>query len=306
MSGVPQGSVLGPICFIIYINSIDKSLTDKDSFISKFADDTKVGRAILSVNDNVILQNDLNALVDWSKTWKMQFNASKCKILHFGRTNPQHSYYMEGVELEKSDKEKDVGVLITNTLKPTSQCSTAAARANSVLGQMSRALSFRNKKTWIPLYKTYVRPHLEYCAQAWSPWTQHDTDLLENVQKRAVRMTSGLQGQSYEDKLSELGLTTLSERRIRGDLIMVWKILHNHDDVSYSTWFRLASSDAVQNTRLSSGLLNLRQSRFNSETRRHFFSQRVIEKWNNLPETVKNAPSVNSFKNNYDNWLKNQ
>ena len=92
-------------------------------------------------------------------------------------------------------------------------------KANLVLGRMARSFTYRDKNVWVRLYKTYVRPHLEYCVQSWSPWTQADIKVLEDVQRRAIRMVSGLQGDSYEGKLAELGLLTLEERRIRGDLL---------------------------------------------------------------------------------------
>ena len=125
-----------------------------------------------------------------------------------------------------------------------------------VLGQMSRAFHYRDKITWIKLYKTYVRCHLEYSVQAWNPWLQADKNLLEAVQKRAVRMVSGLEGKEYHDRLREVGLTTLEERRVRGDMIETWKILNGKEDVSPATWFRMAS-EGDQTTRLGSHRLNL-------------------------------------------------
>ena len=94
--------------------------------------------------------------------------------------------------MEKVDVEKDVGVMVANILKPSKQCSSAAGKANGVLGQVSRAVKYRDKRTFVQLYKVYVRPHLEYCIQAWSPYTQADKDKLEQVQRRAVNMVRGL------------------------------------------------------------------------------------------------------------------
>ena len=102
---------------------------------------------------------------------------------------------------------------------------------------MARGLHYRDKYTWIRLYRQYCRPHLETCIQAWSPSAKGDIDLLEAVQQRAVRMCSGLKGKTYTDRLTEVGLTTLEERRRRGDMIQVWKTLHQHDDMEPSTWF---------------------------------------------------------------------
>ena len=300
LSGVPQGSVLGPLLFIIFINLIDEALIDLISFIKKFADDTKVGRKIQTVLDSENLQNDLNMLLEWSKNWKMQFNEDKCKVIHFGKKNPCFNYSMNGISLESMDSEKDVGVMIHNSLKPSLQCNTSAKKANKVLGQMSRSLSYRDKNTWISLYKTYVRPHLEYCVQAWNPWLNKDIEMLENVQKRAVRMVTNLKGNSYEEKLKEVGLTSLAERRSRGDMIQVWKILHNHDNVK-NCWFKMAS-ESLRTTRLTSSAWNLTLPITNSDLRRNFFSIRVINNWNALPEHIKSAKSLNLFKNYFDIW----
>ena len=157
---------------------------------------------------------------------------------------------------------------------------------------------------WLRLYKMYVRPHLEYAVQAWSPWTQHDIKVLEDVQRRAVRMISGLRAQSYEDKLYELDLMSLEDRRIRGDLIQTWKILHGVDNVSEGTWFTRLHSTSVRDTRASSSPYTLVQNLANSELRRNMFSYRVVRSWNSLPLKVQSSVSINAFKNNYDVWFK--
>ena len=121
--------------------------------------------------------------------------------------------------MEATYEEKDVGVIITKTLKPSVQCARAAKKANQVLGQMARSITYRDKYTFLRLYKVYVRPHLQYCSSAWSPYSVADKELLESVQKRAVRMITNLSGTTYEEKLRELGLVTLEENRTRGDMV---------------------------------------------------------------------------------------
>ena len=151
----------------------------------------------------------------------MEFNISKCKVMHFGRNNPRHDYRMKGRLLEKTEEERDLGVMTMASAKPAAQCAKAARTAQAVLGQIARAFHFRDWEIFLGLYRQYIRPHLEFSVQAWAPWCQRDKELLENVQKRAVRMISGLRSELYEDRLKELGLTSLEERRHRADMALV-------------------------------------------------------------------------------------
>ena len=219
---------------------------------------------------------------------------------------------MGGKQLLVTEEEKDLGVMIHKSLKAATQVAKAAKKANQVLGQIARAFSYRDKVHFVKLYRVYVLCHLEYSVQSWCPHLQQDIDVLEAVQRRAVRMISGLSG-SYEEKLRQVGLTTLSERRIRGDMIQTYKILHQVDDLPVSTFFKIAGANHNHATRLGQGLgpnditvstLNLAKPTYVREQRSHFFSHRVVDKWNALPSYVKFSTSVNNFKNNYDNHIR--
>ena len=200
--------------------------------------------------------------------------------------------------MEASKFEKDVGVLINDDLKPSLQCAKAAGKANQVLGQISRGVSYRDKDTLLRLYKTYVRPHLEYCQAAWSPWGIGDRQVLEKVQQRAVRMMTNLKSKSYEGRLKELGLTSLVERRKRGDMITMFRIMTGKDKVDPSLWFSVPRSEAAS-TRQNTGWLNVKKpARSNLEVRRNQFSQRVVDDWNWLPDWVKKStPSRTTLTN---------
>ena len=306
-SGVPQGSVLGPVCFVVFINDIDEVVDLVNGFIFKFADDTKFGRVIKSDEDRASMQEDINKLLEWANTWQMEFNKKKCKIMHFGLKNPRYSYHMggfapAGVVLEEVSEEKDLGVIISDTLKPASQCAKAAKKANSVLGQMSRSFSFRDKHVWIRLYKTFVRPHLEFCVQAWSPWYVKDCELLEKVQKRAVDQVVGLRSHTYEDKLEELGLPSLKARRQRGDVIQVWKYLHGVN-LGGENLLQRASVDHSVVTRHTMNPMNISRGESHYEVRKNSFVLRCANLWNTLPSNIQNAETLEEFKSEYDAFV---
>ncbi len=135
--------------------------------------------------------------------------------------------------------------------------------------------------------------------QAWNPWTQQDTDIWEKVHRRAVAIVSGLQGVTYEERLEELEMTTLEERRHRADMLQVFMILTEKDNVDKSTWFKMASEGTVRMTQ-ATGTLNLVKPRTRLEVRSNFFSIRVVEEWNKVPENIKMARSVGQFKRLYN------
>ena len=190
--------------------------------------------------------------------------------------------------MKSTEEERDVGVTIHRSLKPSKQCAQAAAKANQVLGQISRAFHYRDR-------------HLEFAVPTWYPWSTADIELLEKVQVRAIRMVSGLQG-TYEDKLRELNLQTLEERWRRADMIQTHKIIHGIDKVDRHTWFNFVSN-TDRNTRALSDNLNLSKPNARLEIRRNFYFNRVIDSWNRLPFDVKRAASTNQFKNMYDNLV---
>ena len=303
-SGVPQGSVLGPTLFLIYINDIDNAVQFTSSVLKKFADDTKWGMVVENMHDRMMFQQGLDNLMEWSNEWQMLFNVEKCHIIHAGRNNNGFQYTMNGRTLDEVDSEKDVGVLLHKSFKPSFQCARAAAKANAVLGQLSRGISYRDSKTFISLYKTFVRPHLEYCSQAWSPWNKADIEVLEAVQRRAIMMVTNLRGRSYEERLAELEMVTLEKRRLRGDLIQAYKVLSGKDDVNASTWFNFPElKDGQVTTRAASGVLNVVRNEGRSDIRRNFWSVRVCDPWNHLPEEVKMQSTTNGFKNALDGFL---
>ena len=202
---------------------------------------------------------------------------------------------MRGSKLESTEEERDLGVLMSRKQKLGPQCAKAARTAQTVLGQLGRAFHFRDRHVFVQLYTTYVCQHLEFAGQAWAPWTAADKGVLENVQRRAVRMVSGLRSADYEGRLKKLNMTSLEERRHQADMQYVYKVLTGREDVDRDQWFTMAS-ESVRTTRVTSHKLNVRVRHGRLDNRRNFFSVRVSGQWNDIPGHIKDIKTVAGFK----------
>ena len=182
LSGVPQGSVLGPLLFLLFVNDLPEWII---SSIKMFADDTKIWRTLKTESDGVLLQSDIDSLLEWSKKWQLTFNPEKCKTMHLGH-GPHTEYHMvdagNRIKLAEVDTEKDLGIYVTSDLKSSAQCAQAVRKANSVLAMVRRNFKRLDAEDFLVIYKAYIRPHLEYAIQAWSPHLRKDIDSLEKIQ----------------------------------------------------------------------------------------------------------------------------
>ena len=186
-----------------------------------------------------ILQRDLDSIKNWAVKWKMEFNVDKCKVMHLGSGNPRHTYTMGGEDLAVTTEEKDLGVIFDEKLEFSKHIKVIVGKANRMLGMIRRGFTCLDREIFKLLYPVLVRPLLEYCVQVWSPNKQMDIDLIEKVQKRAVKMVPGMKDLSYEERLVKLGLTKLVERRFRGDMIETYKLLTNKEGISRNIFFEL-------------------------------------------------------------------
>ena len=223
-SGVPQGSVLGPLLFVLFINDLPENL---QTCVKLFADDLKL---IGNTNNYDKIVSDISLLEEWEETWLLRFNPLKCKVLHIDKNdNPMKDYFIDGVKLTTVESECDLGVLTNSTLDWSDNVKDSIAKANRMIGWISRNVIDRSREVMLLVYKALIRPHVEYCVQIWTPTARQGnwpTILaLEKVQRKFTRLIEGVGVLPYGERLNKLGLTTLAERRIRGDLIETFKIL---------------------------------------------------------------------------------
>ena len=224
-------------------------------------------------------------------------DGQKCKVMHIGLNNPAYNYTMNNIALTPVEEEKDLGVLIHNFMKTSRHCEEAVKKANKALGIIKRNIKYKTKFNIMQLYKSLVRPHIEYAVQFWNPHYRKDIVMVEKVQRRATTLIPELSYLSYESRLKELKLTTLEERRTRGDLIQVFRIVKGIDRVAPDKLFTFSHHHMTRGHSLK-----LSKSTVRLDCRKYFFSQRIVSRWNNLPEHVIEAESVTDFKIRLDSY----
>ena len=294
LSGIPQGSVLGPLLFIIFINDLPDYVKSR---VTIFADDLKlVGNA----SDRTIIDKDLENLELWEKRWLLKFNIDKCKVLHLKfNDNLNLEYKLNGIIMTESEQEKDLGVFTSGTLLWNDQISACINKANKMICWITRNLISREKVLMLRIYKALVRPHLQYCVQLWNPAPEHgnwSTILkIEGVQRRFTRMIDEVGLLPYSERLGVLKLTTLIERRTRGDLIEVFKSKKDLSNINGVLRFGRSGLNIISKSN-GSGSAKLKT------LKRNFINERVKSFWNQLPSAVKNSLSLNCFKSGLEDF----
>ena len=258
-----------------------------------------------NLEDFETIQDDLNKLCHWTVSWLMTFNVNKCKLLHIGRNNTNYEYEMfdnhgKVHKLQEVKSEKDLGITVQNDLHFDQHINNTVNRANKLVGLIKRAFSFLNEETLLTLYKTLIRPILDYGNSIWSPTLKKDIRAVENVQRRVTKLLPELRHLSYKERLSKLHLTTLQYRRNRYDMIQMFKIVSNIDDVPTQGLFEFSNTQTRGHSKKLSKIRPLKTIRANS------FFCRTINKWNALPEEIVVSKTVLNFKTQYDQHMNDQ
>lgn len=303
LSGVPQGSVIGPLLFIIFFDDISNSvITDfGKSGIKLYADDAK-----LFDNDSLDLQSSLESFTSWLDEHQLQIAPSKCFSITLSKQNSTvtpPNFMINGNTLEIKSQIKDLGIIISHNLKWHDHISHIYKKASLCSYQIFK--SFRTKNIWVllKLYKVYIRSNLEYNTPVWSPYLQKDVDRIESVQRRFTRFAfrrCGLKFSSYEDRLRQLNLQPLELRRTHYDLSLLYKIINNQSCIKFSEYFIFQPT--FYNLRRNSVQIQTKfRPKFNNKHWNNNFFIRSVKFWNSLPEHVVTAPNLDLFKKRLQN-----
>lgn len=304
VSGVPQGTVVGPLLFLIHINDINEYI--QYSSVASFADDTRIMKEITSPVDSEMLQNDLSSLYDWAKNNNMSFNNNKFEHISYSKkSNISCTHYLaqDGSPIETTQYVRDLGVTFSSDCSFSVHIINASKKARMQTGWILRTFRTRQIIPMMTLYKSLVLPLLEYCCQLWSPWKIQDKQSLEAVQRSFTAKISEVKELNYWERLKSLDLFSLERRRERYTIIYVHKILTgsavNNLDLKFSIHPRLGR------------LCNIRKSHPRATTsvktlKENSFVSRGPKLYNSLPKYLRdtNYTSHEKFKHALDKFLK--
>ena len=301
-SSVPQGTKLGPLLFILYINDIITNF--KFAKVRMYADDLTIYAVVNNFQDKENLQLELNELVKWANKWQLKINFDKCHVIHMGSKNNNFTYRLDLHNIEVSQCEKILGVLLDCNLTFKEHVYETVKKACKMCNIILMNFKHFNNCTLTDLYKCYVRPILEYVSVVWSPHHIYLIDLIENVQRKFTKRLPGLYYMNYCDRLYFCNLEPLEVRRLHNDVIMLYKILHNHVSVNLNNCISLSQTNYTRGNKFK-----LDKFRAKLDVRKCFYAFRIINIWNSLNNHVVACSTINSFvkhlKNvNMDTYLK--
>ena len=298
-SGVPQGTVLGPALFIIYMNNVTEYI--RNVTIQLFADDSKITTAITNSADRNKLLDALKSLLVWTMHNSMEFNDQKFQLLQIGRDDTlKLPYECNDIKIKNSETVRDLGVLVSEDFSFKPHIAEISDRAKNFAAWLLRTFSTRTEEVMLLLLKTYLIPRLEYCSAAWNPHLINEIEQLESVQRSFTSRIDNMEHLNYYERLAKLKLYSLQRRRERFLIIHTWKTFKELAPNDLQLKFHIHSRLGIQADRLP-----LKAKSEKVKTLRHnFFSHSGPRLFNLIPGQIKSAQTLQSFKNNLDKFLR--
>jgi len=292
-SGVVQGSCIGPLLFLIFINDLS-DIFDPQITPKLYADDLKLYTSITSNYNSDSLQQNLDRLEAWANTWQLIISIRKCQTLTLnGRqqaTNPT-TFNIGSSALDNVNNVLDLGVTVSSDLKFSTHVTHIVRKALTRSNLLHRCFISRDTATLVKAFKVYVRPIVEYCSPVWSPHLIKDIELVESVQRKFTKRLPGLWDSSYADRLKAVGLERLDVRRLQLDLIMTYKIMFGLTYLNFNQFFQFTPN---QNTRGHAYKLFVPSASL--DARKYFFSNRIVRVWNELSSNTTDFRSLHAFR----------
>ena len=294
LSGVPQGSVIGPFIFLVYFDKItDITNSFPNVNIRLFADDSK-----LFSRHPQDLQEAINNSDDWLSQHQLALAPEKCAVLKIKKTTVQENanFSLKGHPITEVSNFKDLGIIVSSNLEWSTHIDSIFHKASVTTYQITKSFKSRNIWTWLKIFNTYIRPKVEFNTQIWSPHLKKDIKKIESIQRRFTKFAfdkCSIPYTSYEDRLRQIGYLTLKQRRTYFDLILMYKTINNISDLQFEDYFYLTTSNYF----LRSHSLQIKtKENFNCPKLTHSFFGRTPSLWNALPEKLVESSSLNVFK----------
>ena len=293
LSGVPQGSVLGPLLFLVYIDDVSDILLSDGSALNLYADDMLLYKPVKSPEDFRHIQSDIDCISDWVSCNNLTLNPNKCKTMIISRkrnsVSPPH-LILNGTPLEQVNTFKYLGVLLSSELSWSAHIESICTKARKLIGLLYRRFYGNvNQQSMYSLYCTLVRPHLEYASSIWDPHLVKDIEKLENVQKFAIKMCSKQWDLGYQNLLELSQLPSLQNRRLYLKLCTLYKIIHGY-------FYFPPNIFVPQVSKYNSTLPLLHQPFAHTNTFKSSFVLSSVSIWNHLPHEALTTQSITTFK----------
>ena len=296
ISGVIQGSILGPVLFIMLTNSLLHLIKLP---LGGFADDLKFAADVVIYSQPEV-QQEIDKLATWASAHLMPISSEKSVAMHCGKRQPKHVYTLNGKPMATVDTTVDLGIVKTSDAKYTEQCHAVASKATRSVFAIRRAFQCRAKELLWPAYQTYVLPIVMYCSAVWNPAMKSNIDIVERVQRKVTKIINGLENKTYHERLQALGTLTLQDKRLISDMTVIYKCLHGLMNCPPST---LGLSVVTANVRGQGvHVTQRRMPKGMSRVCDSLFPHRAPPNWNKLPLSITSCQSLSLFKKQLINY----